>query len=85
MPPGASSQKERHEGVEEFYYVMNGDATAHLGAETAPIHKGDAVPVLLNEIHSFENTGAADLELMIVGIARTKWSVDTQIVTQMVK
>ncbi|MES1261110.1 MAG: cupin domain-containing protein [Acidobacteriota bacterium] len=79
VPHGASSPKERHEGVEEFYYVMNGDGTAHVGAETAPVHQGDAVPVLLNEIHSFENTGTSDLELMIVGIARMKGALDTQI------
>ena len=35
------------------------------------------VPVLLNDVHSFENNGNGDLELMIVGIARTKWALDT--------
>jgi len=79
VPRGASSPKERHEGVEEFYYVLNGDGTAHVGADSSAIHKGDAVPVLLNEVHSFENSGAGELELMIVGIARTKWALDTQI------
>ncbi len=77
---GSSTQKERHEGVEEFYYVMSGDGTAHVGTESAPVKKGDAVPVRLNEVHYIENTGSADLEMMVVGVARTKWALDTQLV-----
>ena len=80
VPKGGTSPKERHEGVEEFYYLMNGDGTAHVGSETAAVHAGDAVPVLLNEVHSFENTGASELEMMVVGIARVKFALDTQIV-----
>ena len=77
VPAGSSAGRKMHEGVEEFYYVMNGDGTAKINAESAAIHKGDAVPVLLNDVHSFENSGNGDLELMIVGIARTKWALDT--------
>jgi mannose-6-phosphate isomerase-like protein (cupin superfamily) len=77
LPSGASAGKKRHEGVEEIYYVMSGDGTARINNETASIHKGDAVPVLLTDVHSFENTGSADLEFMIIGIARTKWALDT--------
>jgi mannose-6-phosphate isomerase-like protein (cupin superfamily) len=80
VPQGASTPKERHEGVEEFYYVMAGGGVAHLGSESVEIHQGDAIPVLLNEVHFFENTGAGDLELMVAGIARSKWALDTQIV-----
>lgn len=80
LPTGASEGRHRHEGVEEFYYVISGDGVARVGAESAPIAKGDAVPVLLNEIHSFENTGAGDLEFLIVGVARTKWALDTTVV-----
>jgi mannose-6-phosphate isomerase-like protein (cupin superfamily) len=78
VPKGASAPKERHEGVEEFYYVMNGEGIAHVGGESAPIRAGDAVPILFNEVHSFENTGTSDLELMVVGIARVKYALDTQ-------
>ena len=66
-----------HAGVEEFYYVMQGSGIARINNETAPIVKGDAVPVLLGDIHSFENNGAADLEFLIVGIAREKGKLDT--------
>jgi len=77
VPPGASVPAHRHEGVEEFYYVMAGQGVATVNKETADISKGDAVPVFLNEIHSFKNTGAEPLEMMVVGVARQKWALDS--------
>jgi len=77
LPEGGSVGRHRHEGVEEFYYVISGQGRANVGGETAAIRAGDAVPVLLNEVHSFENTGSAELEMMIVGVARAKWALDT--------
>jgi Mannose-6-phosphate isomerase len=76
-PPGASVGRHMHAGVEEFYYVMQGSGIARVNNETAPIAKGDAVPVLLGDIHSFENNGSSDLEFLIVGIAREKGKLDT--------
>lgn len=78
IPPGASDGMHRHEHVEEIYYVLNGDGEAHVGSETAPIHKGDAIPVLFNDPHSFVNNGSQDLEFMIIGITSQKGVVDTQ-------
>jgi mannose-6-phosphate isomerase-like protein (cupin superfamily) len=70
LPAGASAGAHIHRQVAEFYYVMNGDGTATVGNETAPIHAGDAVPIQLNDTHSFENTGAQPLEFLIVGVSR---------------
>lgn len=77
LPAGATDGRHRHEGVEEIYYVMNGEGTAQVGEESARIKKGDAVPVLLNEVHSFSNDSSGDLEFLIIGVARTKWALDT--------
>jgi len=77
IPNGGSEGSHRHTGVEEIYYVLNGDGEARVNEESAVIHKGDAVPVLLNDAHSFRATGAAGLELMIVGVAAQKGVLDT--------
>jgi mannose-6-phosphate isomerase-like protein (cupin superfamily) len=79
LPTGTSVGKKLHAGVEEFYYVINGDGIAHVNSESAPVHKGDAIPILFNDVHSFENNGNADLEFMIVGIARQKFVLDTTV------
>jgi hypothetical protein len=45
--------------------------------ETAEIHKGDAVPVLLNEAHSFKNNSSQNLEFMLIGIASQRGVLET--------
>jgi mannose-6-phosphate isomerase-like protein (cupin superfamily) len=77
LPAGVSEVRHRHAGVEEIYYVLNGEGEAQVDAETVPVHRGDAIPVLLNQAHSFRNTGSQDFELMIVGIAAQKGVLDT--------
>jgi mannose-6-phosphate isomerase-like protein (cupin superfamily) len=70
LPPGSSIGPNMESGMGGFYYVMNGEGTATVGGETAPIKAGDAVPIRLNETKSFENTGTGPLEFMVVGVAR---------------
>jgi len=76
LPPGTSIGRHMHNGVEEFYYVMNGSGTVQVDNETAPIKDGDAVPVRVKQVHSIENTSSGDLELMVVGIALEKGKLD---------
>jgi mannose-6-phosphate isomerase-like protein (cupin superfamily) len=78
LPPGVSEGLHRHTGVEEVYYVINGEGEASVGAETTPVRKGDAVPLQLNDPHAFRNTGQSDLEFMILGIATQKGVLDVQ-------
>jgi len=75
LTPGASIGPHMHHEVAEFYYVMKGSGTATVGAgrggaETAPIKEGDAIPIQLGDVHSFENTGSDPLEFLIVGVSR---------------
>ena len=57
---------------------MNGSGEVQVKEETTTVRKGDAVPVLIGEVHAFRNNGTQDLELMIIGIAAQKWVLDTQ-------
>lgn len=75
LPPNTSTGPHLHREVAEFYYVMNGQGTVTITAqgassETAPIGAGDAIPIQLNDVHSFENSSGQPLELMVVGISR---------------
>ena len=70
LAPGSATTPQAYQEIGEFYYVMNGEGTVKVGAETAAIKAGDAVPIQLNETKSFENAGTAPLELLVVGIAR---------------
>ena len=79
IPPGASEGLHRHRGVEEIYYVLNGDGQVRVNDETADIHKGDGIPVRLNEPHSLMNNSKGDLELMVVGVSTQKNALDTEL------
>jgi oxalate decarboxylase/phosphoglucose isomerase-like protein (cupin superfamily) len=75
LPPNTSTGPHLHREVAEFYYVMSGRGAVTVsaessGSEVAPIQEGDAIPIHLNEVHSFENTGSEPLEFMIVGVSR---------------
>jgi mannose-6-phosphate isomerase-like protein (cupin superfamily) len=70
LAPGSATAPQAYPEIGEFYYVMNGEGTVTVGAESAPIRPGDAVPIQLNETKSFENSGTAPLELLVVGVVR---------------
>jgi mannose-6-phosphate isomerase-like protein (cupin superfamily) len=75
LPPGTSTGPHLHHEVAEFYYVLSGQGTVTVtpelaGSEVATITTGDAVPIQLNDVHAFENTGSEPLEFMIVGVSR---------------
>ena len=70
IAPGSATAPQTHLEIGEFYYVMNGQGSVKVGTETAQIRTGDAVPIQLNQTKSFENTGTAPLELLIVGVVR---------------
>ncbi len=76
IPAGGSAEKAVHTGVEEFYYVVSGEGMAHVNGESAAIRTGDAIPILFNDVHSFESGQTGELELMVVGIARQKFVLD---------
>jgi mannose-6-phosphate isomerase-like protein (cupin superfamily) len=75
LPPSTSTGPHLHRELAEFYYVIRGEGAVTVAAEgnaseIAPIHAGDAIPIQLNEVHSFENTGSEPIEFMIVGVSR---------------
>ena len=75
LPSNSSTGPHLHREVAEFYYVISGQGTVTIsaqgaGSQTAPIRSGDAIPIQLNELHSFENSSGAPLEFMVVGVSR---------------
>jgi mannose-6-phosphate isomerase-like protein (cupin superfamily) len=58
---------------------VNGSGRVVVGDEMFEIHTGDAVPVRLNEVHSFLSEGPVDLEMIIFGISTQKNVLDTQL------
>jgi len=70
LPPGTSVGPHALADLGETHYVMAGDGTVTAGSETAPIHTGDAVIIRIGETQSLQNTGAAPLEILSIGVAK---------------
>ena len=77
LPAATSIGAHKHAGVEELYYVMDGEGAVRVNDETAPVKKGDAIVMAPGDAHSFENTGGAPLELMVVAAAMEKGKIDS--------
>jgi mannose-6-phosphate isomerase-like protein (cupin superfamily) len=70
LPSGTSAGPGSEPGIGGFYYVIKGEGTATIGADTAPIKTGDAIPVRVGETKAFANIGTTPLEFLVVGVAR---------------
>ena len=73
VPQGSSTTEMKHDTVGEAYYVLAGSGTVTVkgaASETAPIKKGDAIPIKIGESSLFTNTGSEPLELFVMGVAK---------------
>ena len=74
MGPGSSVGPHAHREVAEVYYVIQGEGSVTIsdreGSETVPVRAGDAIPIFLGDVHSFENKGAEPMEFLIIGVSR---------------
>ena len=83
VPPGAATPELPHDAIAEAYYVLGGegkDSVAGAEAGTAAVRAGDAIPVRIGETTRFTSTGAAPLELLVMGVARDM-AAKTQLLT----
>ncbi len=83
VPPGAATPELPHDAIAEAYYVLAGEGTisvAGADAGTAAVRAGDAIPVRIGETTRFTSTGAAPLELLVMGVARDM-AAKTQLLT----
>ena len=75
IQPGVSVPPLRLDGLSEATYVMSGDGSVTVDGETVAIKKGDAIPIDVNQTHSFK-AGSAPLELMVIGVAKDQKTKD---------
>jgi mannose-6-phosphate isomerase-like protein (cupin superfamily) len=70
IAPGTTTAAKSHDTIGEAYYVIAGSGRVTVGAETAPITAGDAIPVRFGETSALVNAGAEPLELLVIGVAK---------------
>jgi len=70
VAPGTTTPAKAHDAIGEAYYVIAGSGKVTVGAESAPIAVGDAIPVRLGETSTLANAGTEPLELLVIGVAK---------------
>jgi mannose-6-phosphate isomerase-like protein (cupin superfamily) len=80
VPPGATTPELAHETVGEAYYVLGGEGTINLAAESAAVRTGDAIAIRIGDTTRFSNNGSAPLELLVMGVAKDM-AAKTQLLT----
>ena len=64
--PGGGPPPHWHEKEDEIFSVIEGEFEVFNGAEWKPIPKGDYVPALRGEVHTFRNSGEAIGKLLCI-------------------
>ena len=70
LAPGAAIGPENSPNMSNVYYVLAGNGTVTVDAESAPFHTGDAIPIDVGQAATLSNTGTVPVELMVIGVAR---------------
>lgn len=65
MQTGGGMPRHTNE-VEHEQYVLRGEATITIGAETYHVQAGDAVFIPAGVVHSYENTGSEPFEFLCI-------------------
>jgi mannose-6-phosphate isomerase-like protein (cupin superfamily) len=63
---GGATPPNEHAGAHEFFYVLEGEGTAHCEGKTIPIRRGDALLLRPRSEHVIENTGPGKLYTLTV-------------------
>jgi mannose-6-phosphate isomerase-like protein (cupin superfamily) len=63
---GGATPPNEHAGAHEFFYVLEGEGTAHCEGKTIPIRRGDALLLRPGSEHVIENTGPGKLYTLTV-------------------
>ena len=69
LAPGASIGVHRHEGDEEYYYIVSGKGSMTLDGETFSVEAGDITGVYPGGEHGLVNDGDGDLRIIVVSVS----------------
>lgn len=69
LPAGHSFQKHYHEDMQEVFVLLQGSVVMTVGKESVRMSAGDTVIVDVRELHQMANSGDAEAEYIVFGVA----------------
>ena len=66
MPPNTSEVRHYHSKVQQFFYVLKGEATFEIGNEILKVSRREGLHVEPKVIHQIRNEGETNLEFLVI-------------------
>ena len=66
VPPDKSEVQHYHEHAQQFFYILSGVCTMHLGEKIITLHPGDGCPVPPKTTHRLMNNGNEELRFLVI-------------------
>ena len=66
MPPATSEKKHKHSNSQQFFFILNGEATFDLAGRIEIIKKGEGMHILPGQEHRISNEGEHELEFLVI-------------------
>ncbi|MGI4863684.1 MAG: cupin domain-containing protein [Janthinobacterium lividum] len=66
MPPGTAEVRHYHERAQQFFYILQGEATFELAGETLHLGPGEGLHVAPGQPHQLRNASGQALNFLVV-------------------
>ncbi len=66
MPPKAAEQLHFHKTTQQFFYVLNGEATFTIGKQKTNVRSGNGIHIQKGQAHKVKNNSSNDLEMLVI-------------------
>lgn len=72
MPAGSSESLHVHQKAQQFFYVLQGEATMEIDNEKHNIKSGEGIHIPAGRTHRIKNETSEDLEFLVISEPTTK-------------
>ncbi|MEW6402465.1 MAG: cupin domain-containing protein [Chloroflexota bacterium] len=71
VPAGESEMKHFHNLSRQFFYVLEGTATMHIGDDIISLHPGEGLEVPPQIPHQFRNDSDSDVSFLVISVPKS--------------
>lgn len=70
LAPGVTIGEHRHDGNEEYYFIVSGTGTMTLDGRRVEVNAGDLTAVYPGGSHALENSGHEAMRILVICVKR---------------
>ncbi|EKF55444.1 MULTISPECIES: cupin domain-containing protein [Galbibacter] len=66
MPPQTQEQLHFHHKTDQFFYILEGEATFNIDQKNVSVSKGEGIEIKREQVHKIANTSSTDLRFLVL-------------------